>query len=236
MAHDRLILPSLCPWHFGEFEPQVVQNGGRLAWRHFSATKARRVSGVLLEDESGDCKGIVPIYHYLLPDSKGDTFLVWVRSLSKVTHSVELHLYRTDDLLTIENVADTLDSMEEYPSQCLFRANPQVSVRIPTRAESQPSLGTLGAFCDFCIVTEIPGLYGSDADTSWWQTAIIKVSPKANRMCVYPQDWFNKSDADFGYQWITRAWVDSRTGKICGQGIRITDFRLDGTNCNLEAS
>jgi hypothetical protein len=46
---------------------------------------------------------------------------------------------------------------------------------------------------------------------------------------VFPQDWFNESNYDFGYQWITR--VERRPdGRIVGDGIRLGSFELDETN------
>ncbi|MBI5301277.1 MAG: hypothetical protein HY868_04000 [Chloroflexi bacterium] len=50
---------------------------------------------------------------------------------------------------------------------------------------------------------------------------------------VYPQDWFNKGDYDFGYQWITRVARDE-DGKIIGDGIRLDRFRLDASGRNIE--
>jgi len=44
---------------------------------------------------------------------------------------------------------------------------------------------------------------------------------------VYPQDWFNHGNFDFGYQWLTRIARDTETGEITGDGIRIELFALD---------
>ncbi len=46
---------------------------------------------------------------------------------------------------------------------------------------------------------------------------------------VFPQDWFNTADYDFGYQWITRVARRS-DGCIVGDGIRLGSFKLDQTN------
>jgi len=54
------------------------------------------------------------------------------------------------------------------------------------------------------------------------------------RVNVLPQDWFNKGNYDFGYQWITRVTRDSKTGRILGEGIRLGFFRLDETGRTIE--
>lgn len=46
---------------------------------------------------------------------------------------------------------------------------------------------------------------------------------------VFPQDWFNAGNYDFGYQWITRVARRS-DGSIIGDGIRLGSFELDETN------
>lgn len=51
---------------------------------------------------------------------------------------------------------------------------------------------------------------------------------------VFPQDWFNTGNYDFGYQWITRAARRS-DGSIVGDGIRLGSFELDETNRRIKA-
>ncbi|MHA4812120.1 hypothetical protein ACX0G9_28760 [Flavitalea flava] len=42
-------------------------------------------------------------------------------------------------------------------------------------------------------------------------------------------DWFNKSDADFGYVWPTRIARSKIDNRFYGQGIRMGNFILDPT-------
>lgn len=49
------------------------------------------------------------------------------------------------------------------------------------------------------------------------------------RVEVFPQDWFNTGNYDFGYQWIARVARRS-DGSIIGEGIRLGHFELDETN------
>jgi hypothetical protein len=59
---------------------------------------------------------------------------------------------------------------------------------------------------------------------------MLLIKPESGWVFNYPQDWFNKSNCDFDYQWITRAIRDPKTNLIHGQGIRLSDFVLDESN------
>jgi hypothetical protein len=63
---------------------------------------------------------------------------------------------------------------------------------------------------------------------------IMEIHPKDGWLRIYPQDWFNQSDCDFGYQWPTRVTRDPASGRIFGDGIRIGRFVLDETNRQVE--
>jgi hypothetical protein len=57
--------------------------------------------------------------------------------------------------------------------------------------------------------------------------ALMVTEPRASVYRLYPQDWFNNSDLDFSYQWVTRVVRDPNTGRIEGEGFRIPPFELD---------
>lgn len=57
--------------------------------------------------------------------------------------------------------------------------------------------------------------------------ALLVAKPKQSVYQLYPQDWFNSSDLDFGYQWITRVARNSQTGRVHGEGFRLKPFELD---------
>lgn len=66
--------------------------------------------------------------------------------------------------------------------------------------------------------------------------ALLVARPKQGIFRIYPQDWFNFADLDFGYQWVTRIARDPHTGRVFGEGFRIDPFELDDTLCNLVKS
>ena len=57
--------------------------------------------------------------------------------------------------------------------------------------------------------------------------ALLVAKPRQSIFQLYPQDWFNFSDLDFGYQWITRVVRDPQTGCVHGEGFRLKPFQLD---------
>jgi hypothetical protein len=63
--------------------------------------------------------------------------------------------------------------------------------------------------------------------------ALLVARPRQGSYRIYPQDWFNFADLDFGYQWVTRVARDLRTGRVFGEGFRIAPFELDDTLCNV---
>ena len=68
---------------------------------------------------------------------------------------------------------------------------------------------------------------GKAASASPINIAVLAFDFAKQRVTCLPQDWFNESDVDFGYQWITRVWRDQK-GRLRGDGIRMDPFRLDG--------
>lgn len=56
----------------------------------------------------------------------------------------------------------------------------------------------------------------------------------SHRIAVYPQKWFNRDDYDLGYQWITRVARDTKTGRLVGDGIRISPFILQEDSMHLD--
>ena len=68
------------------------------------------------------------------------------------------------------------------------------------------------------------------------QLCLWIVDTRSARVSVFPQDWWNRADLDFGYQWVTRVARDPNTGKIVGEGIRIQPFVLDSSCRELEAA
>ncbi|HET9029764.1 MAG TPA: hypothetical protein VFN49_06270 [Candidatus Aquilonibacter sp.] len=65
-------------------------------------------------------------------------------------------------------------------------------------------------------------------------TTLWHLQPARGRLSVYPQDWFNSGDWDYGYEWPTRVARDAETGVVFGEGIRIGYFALSPTMRTLQ--
>ena len=63
------------------------------------------------------------------------------------------------------------------------------------------------------------------SSTTWRCSLLVRAPART----VLPQDWFNSANLDYGYQWVTRVARDPQTGRIHGDGIRISPFVLDDT-------
>jgi len=59
--------------------------------------------------------------------------------------------------------------------------------------------------------------------------ALLVAHPREGTYELFPQDWFNSARLDYGYQGVTRVARDPRTGRIHGEGTRISPFVLDDT-------
>ena len=82
------------------------------------------------------------------------------------------------------------------------------------------------------VIADIGSSAGYEAEV---HIAILEFDFQGETVKSYPQDWFNKGSFDFGYQWISRVWRDEK-GQICGDGVRVGEFRLDSTGRHLDQS
>jgi hypothetical protein len=228
--------PYLCPWYFNETTPKVMRNNELLKWRRIEKIGEEYVGTLLLVDQVGTCYGILKTYTYLLPSPTNEQFLVWARSESKNTNSKECTIshYSTDDLQPIDNHEELVLKFKDSKTTFYhFNSEPKSTISVPLN----PDVEYLNynfpiefkSFGDLCAIMEIPELY-KNGNPQWHNTSILLLKPSEDKIIFYPQDWFNKSDADFGYQWITRAIKNTETGLIHGQGIRISNFILNETN------
>jgi hypothetical protein len=227
--------PYLCPWYFNETNPKLTKHNEPLKWKWIEKIGEEYVGVSTLVDQRGRCFGIVKTYTYLLPGPTNDEFLAWSRTSSKPSGSpeIKMSLYATDMLQPIENSEELVlkykDSKVDF---FYFNGEPKTTIPIALKPEVEyihyEFPAEFKSFPDFCAVVDVPELY-KDGNEKLNNTAILLLKPNEKKIYVYPQDWFNKSDADFGYQWITRAAINPSSGLLHGQGIRISDFILDKT-------
>jgi hypothetical protein len=177
---------------------------------------------------------ILDFHNYVLPlDS--DTLLVWHQCAvgTGTTAPVFLRIFRLPDLRPLEGDLEHLcASMRRIGAPFLTSAAPHSECPIPTTAVGQQlpldfpdQLRHIGEILMLCHSSAI-------VDSAAWDRsnlALLVARPREGRYELFPQDWFNNANLDYGYQWVTRVARDPRTGQIHGEGIRIDPFVLDRT-------
>ena len=189
-----------------------------------------------LTDEKGNCYALLGMYCYVLPSDDNKSFLIWNRSLETVngTQPIRIFYYELDKLQAIVGRDKAISQMEREKRKIHFAVEPIAKIefvfspREETMTVDFPE--EFKKFREFIFLTELEDLYDNpDPKNYWHNTTMLLINAHSGAVFNYPQDWFNKSDCDFGYQWITRAIKNPGTKLIHGQGIRLSDFVLDKT-------
>jgi len=236
-ASEKLIdkAPYLTPWYLQKDRPILFKDGQQLNFKSERET-------ITLNDNQKNCYGIIEIYSYILPSDDNQSFLIWSRSLEKNIglQTITLQYYRTEELRTFSNkdkaIADTKKNKLHFQFNCTPRAEFSFEFN-PNNSEQKVDFPEdFKKFKQVLLITELDNLYyNPNPDNFWHNTTILDLQFDIGWIFNYPQDWFNKSNADFGYQWITRVIRNPKTNLIEGQGIRISDFVLDETCKQLKS-
>jgi hypothetical protein len=231
--------PYLAPWYFAKDKPRLSKNNNQLKWRKIDKVGEKNVSVTVLTDDKDSCYGIVDMYSYLLPARDGKSFLMWCRTLDKVfgLQPINIFYYEVDNLKAFDDTDKEILKMKERKQPFHFSIEPTAKVKFefnPTEDAMKIDFpDEFKKFGEFIFITELQNLYNNpDTGNYWHNTVFLCIKSDTGWIFSYPQDWFNKSDCDFGYQWITRAVRNPITKAIHGQGIRLSDFILDETNRN----
>ena len=219
---DFIFSSYLSPWYFKDYTPYIGQN---LKWKHFGNL------GMIKLMNDKDCLGMIGMYCYLKPIND-DYFLIWTRGTTR------LELYKIQDLKPIQNENSLINKLRDKKQKYFFDCEPIEKIEyffdLYKTEISFDFPDTIKTIDEIIQVNDIDGMY-SDYKEGMHNTAIVVLQPKIGRIILYPQDWFNRDETvDFGYQWITRAERNSKTGKIHIQGIRIDEYILDDTNRQIK--
>ena len=219
---DFVFSSYLSPWYFKDYTPYIGLN---LKWKHFGNLGMIK----LLNDK--DCLGMIGMYCYLKPIND-NYFLIWTRGTTRI------ELYKIQDLKPIQNENSLINKLKDKKQKYFFNCEPVETIDyffdLYKTEISFDFPDTFKTIDEIIQVNDIDGMY-SDYKEGMHNTAIVVLQPKIGRIILYPQDWFNRDETvDFGYQWITRAERNSKTGKIHIQGIRIDEYILDDTNRQIK--
>jgi len=220
-------VPGPSPWYLTN---DIVPIEG-YSWKHTEGGRGGAGGKTLLVGASGII-GVFGFYNYVkvLEPSR---LLVWNQKRRGVPRSqsapVELFLI---DLSVLEPITTALEriyeridagegffALKENPSASLLLQVDDVSgvcyVEFPDAMRSMEEL---------LVLCHTPAASTGDKSAD---LALMVAEPRASIYRLYPQDWFNKSDRDYSYEWVTRVARNPNTGRIEGEGFRIPPFVLD---------
>jgi hypothetical protein len=189
-------------------------------------------------------EGVVAVlnfYNYVMTlDSS--TLLIWNQGIERESQgTAPVHLVVIRPTLLTSFGADLETAVSRMgragPEARLAFAEPQpISMYLNTDVAGEDisavfprELQAMDELLILCDSSAIP----PRADGIHANLALLVAKPKESSYRLYPQDWFNSADFDFGYQWITRVARDPQTGRVRGEGIRIAPFQLDDTLRNI---
>ena len=236
-AEEKTAGPT--PWHLPRFPNNTCTEAG-LTWRKLDFQLGRH-SRVCLLNATGEFLVILD-FHWYACAITGHSTLLW-REYRADEHApndpaqIQFHLL---DFVRLSPITDLESAVAA--SDCRGRSgiyyNGDAAAKQNYLAAFPPGTTNISAPDEFkrlgsvLVIADVGSSAGYDAPV---HTAILDFDFQDDTVKSYPQDWFNKASLDFGYQWISRVWRDQE-GRLCGDGIRIGEFRLDSTGRHVDGS
>jgi hypothetical protein len=220
----------LAPWYFKKDFPQILKSEVKLFWKSIGGYENCEIYGLGLFDNKNACYGLIKQGTYLLSSNDSKQFIIWSRKLQN--NILSLSVYISEQLKTITIDKETRKLINRKTTSYWFNALPVRTIEIiinPLKPEGDYFFHqSFKDFGEILLLTEVEGLYlDLPKDNYWHNTALIKLNTTQDKFYIYPQDHFNKSNADFGYIWMTQVERDNNNGLIKVNGIRMDDFYLD---------
>jgi hypothetical protein len=216
--------PGPSPWYMRDCEAP----GAGLHWR-VAGDGAETAGKTLLVGPAG-VYAVLDFQNYAMP--LGGGFLaIWHQrhTTQGPTEPVVITLLKPLQLEPLSGDEPSLcKSLTKGGHRLLYQGQPEAVVRLETTRQHQrgieflPPLQAVGELLILCHSSY------ANAEPNWERSnlALMVVDTRLGTLDLYPQDWFNAGDLDFGYQWVTRVARDPSTGCVHGEGIRISPFRL----------
>ena len=218
--------PGPSPWYLRAPGIEVTTSSGLLAWRE--AGRTPDLTGkTVLSSPAGDPLLVLGFYCYVRGLGEGRLLIWWhegnaaLGELGKAA-TIRLTLVDADQLKPIPNLRAACNEMDQHRWPGLIPAGIVSSTEVATglaegvyHHEFPTEMKEIG---ELLLLDPHVGL------------RLLVLSPQVARLEVFPQNWFNEGDYDFGYQWVTRVTRDPRTGNVLAEGMRLGLFELDASN------
>jgi hypothetical protein len=225
--HPERRAPGPAPWYIPVFPNLEPTSDAGLSWRRANLRHNPDECVVLLDSDK-NLLVVVGIYSYAFVVNF-ETLLLWrAYEQGDAALKISFHLLALPALKPIRDTAKASEQTQLRAAGIYYESTP-IDLWTCSAAFSEgenivlspPSFQRCG---EVLVLADL----GKAASASPINIAVLAFDFGKQRVTCLPQDWFNESNADFGYQWITRVWRDQK-GRLCGDGIRIDPFRLDGT-------
>lgn len=217
------------PYHCDDYRPCVFKGKRPLKWILFAGVE---YSGVFsLIDQNQDTLLVVKGRTYASAVKSGKQIIFYERAGTNLI----LKLYKLDDLKPMNISNKEMIEISKNGKDGILADAPYIQENI-TLPEGKLELNhefnhEFKELGELIVIGDIPWLKKLPENQA--STAILSVQPKSGKITIYPQDWFNQGDYDFGYQWITLAGRDPSNGQLQGTGIRLGNFQCDESGRRL---
>jgi hypothetical protein len=213
------------PWAFRNRTPVV--GGVKYQFQETVPGDGNLAGATSLQNSNGETLLVLDFYCYarILDDGK---VLLWRESGEKSERRI---VFDSFQLSTLKRVSDPRAVATEIRQRKLGVSPLEFSERWEVSSYLAEGVHPISVSHDWSGFEETL-LLSDHADANGYDKmarAVFAFNWIKRQVEVFPQDWFNTGNYDFGYQWITR--VARRTdGSIVGDGIRLGSFELDETN------
>jgi hypothetical protein len=227
--------PYIFPYFFDLVKIKLIWRGEALEPRTASDPKLRMWSYCYFAANK-EILGMVNFWTYFKQISK--TSFCCFRSVGEDASLIRFSLFDTGQLLPIENMRETGVELKQKDLPFIFngpRAELDLSTGLQLGIHHVDFPAAFGAIEELAVFATKEGLYPDQPPGTYWSDHILIIlQPQKSQIELLALDWFNKSDADFGYVSPTRVARSKRDGRFYGQGIRMANFVLDASGRRLE--
>jgi len=227
--------PGPSPWYLRWDSPKL----DGFKWKE-PDDEPEKKGRMLLLNSKGNAVAVINMYTYTMALDE-HSVLIWRQQYAtKPADTIQFEVVNLMSLPEIFDLQDAYKSMGDYRSGQYVFYQGQSSLRFKVRTnltlrkQSYDFPGALSKLDELLVLASLTGEAAADYRESAVTMSIFALRPASNSIEIYPQDWFNTGGLDYGYQWVTRVAREPKSGKIYGEGFRISPFVLDETSRNIE--
>lgn len=223
--------PFILVWQYKDYNANAELNNSRYYWSAVDFRLRDITNTFLLVDKNDNHYGFVNnFFTSVVANTNYTKIILWRTSAEAGKQYIKLSLVDLDKVARLPRYAhnNTPDKDTDWyfcpEAVTVFKIEIKATT-IPYPIEV-PEVVSL-YFPEILLTLTIPGIYADDVPYNDSCLVVLNLIDKV--ATVYPQDWFNKQDLDFGYQWIMRAKRLQNSSQISVYAMRTGLFILDDT-------